>query len=191
MENTLLCAYRAVALGQQIQVDACLEAHPAAMAATLALLQHRHTPSVPARSHRCLAYRLVSIICRTWIGPPAKPRRASGAGLWQLRARGNRSAETGDAGGISRCRQHGPADGRQTHGCRSEEHTSELQSQSNLVCRLLLEKKKTQKVTYAVAVAIASDFDLQHHVVVRGNKRGHGSRGVVNLPRDLLSLNLV
>src|SRR2546430_16953280 len=25
--------------------------------------------------------------------------------------------------------------------CRSEEHTSELQSQSNLVCRLLLEKK--------------------------------------------------
>src|SRR2546427_8620069 len=28
------------------------------------------------------------------------------------------------------------------HGRRSEEHTSELQSQSNLVCRLLLEKKK-------------------------------------------------
>src|SRR2546430_8644506 len=28
---------------------------------------------------------------------------------------------------------------------RSEEHTSELQSQSNLVCRLLLEKKKQQK----------------------------------------------
>src|SRR2546430_7380545 len=27
-------------------------------------------------------------------------------------------------------------------GARSEEHTSELQSQSNLVCRLLLEKKK-------------------------------------------------
>src|SRR5688572_32442531 len=30
---------------------------------------------------------------------------------------------------------------------RSEEHTSELQSQSNLVCRLLLEKKKKQKTT--------------------------------------------
>src|SRR2546430_12732299 len=28
-------------------------------------------------------------------------------------------------------------------GARSEEHTSELQSQSNLVCRLLLEKKTT------------------------------------------------
>src|SRR2546430_5725788 len=30
----------------------------------------------------------------------------------------------------------------QQHFVRSEEHTSELQSQSNLVCRLLLEKKK-------------------------------------------------
>src|SRR2546430_3268519 len=32
-------------------------------------------------------------------------------------------------------------------GERSEEHTSELQSQSNLVCRLLLEKKKTKTMT--------------------------------------------
>src|SRR5688572_32514970 len=31
---------------------------------------------------------------------------------------------------------------------RSEEHTSELQSQSNLVCRLLLEKKKKKKKQY-------------------------------------------
>src|SRR2546430_12365519 len=31
---------------------------------------------------------------------------------------------------------------RPRHRVRSEEHTSELQSQSNLVCRLLLEKKK-------------------------------------------------
>src|SRR5688572_30963527 len=35
---------------------------------------------------------------------------------------------------------------RQPHReLRSEEHTSELQSQSNLVCRLLLEKKKKKK----------------------------------------------
>src|SRR5688572_31806500 len=33
----------------------------------------------------------------------------------------------------------------QRSSVRSEEHTSELQSQSNLVCRLLLEKKKKQK----------------------------------------------
>src|SRR2546430_5811328 len=32
---------------------------------------------------------------------------------------------------------------------RSEEHTSELQSQSNLVCRLLLEKKKKKKTHHA------------------------------------------
>src|SRR2546430_7341766 len=41
-------------------------------------------------------------------------------------------------------RQH--QQGGRSHGgglTRSEEHTSELQSQSNLVCRLLLEKKKT------------------------------------------------
>src|SRR2546427_3535507 len=31
---------------------------------------------------------------------------------------------------------------------RSEEHTSELQSQSNLVCRLLLEKKKKRSAVY-------------------------------------------
>src|SRR2546427_6454151 len=36
---------------------------------------------------------------------------------------------------------------------RSEEHTSELQSQSNLVCRLLLEKKKKKEV----------DMDTRHN----------------------------
>src|SRR2546430_11111700 len=35
-------------------------------------------------------------------------------------------------------------------GGRSEEHTSELQSQSNLVCRLLLEKKKEKTFTQSV-----------------------------------------
>src|SRR5256885_16172903 len=32
--------------------------------------------------------------------------------------------------------------GKRVYRCRSEEHTSELQSPCNLVCRLLLEKKK-------------------------------------------------
>src|SRR5438034_7653522 len=32
--------------------------------------------------------------------------------------------------------------------CRSEEHTSELQSHSDLVCRLLLEKKKNRNQRY-------------------------------------------
>src|SRR2546430_8286767 len=39
------------------------------------------------------------------------------------------------------CRGHGGV-------ARSEEHTSELQSQSNLVCRLLLEKKKTTEILH-------------------------------------------
>src|SRR2546430_3397375 len=52
-----------------------------------------------------------------------------------------------------------PADARQLVGdrlvnLRSEEHTSELQSQSNLVCRLLLEKKK-HSVSSAVPVILA------------------------------------
>src|SRR5688572_32621313 len=44
-----------------------------------------------------------------------------------------------------RCRLRDTRDGHCGHSAaesRSEEHTSELQSQSNLVCRLLLEKKK-------------------------------------------------
>src|SRR6476661_10022980 len=37
---------------------------------------------------------------------------------------------------------------------RSEEHTSELQSHLNLVCRLLLEKKKTKKKTQIITTKI-------------------------------------
>src|SRR2546430_6881852 len=47
------------------------------------------------------------------------------------------------AAGDDRCRRHRARAGR------SEEHTSELQSQSNLVCRLLLEKKKKHTITIA------------------------------------------
>src|SRR5690606_41390300 len=36
-------------------------------------------------------------------------------------------------------------DGQRQLEARSEEHTSELQSRENLVCRLLLEKKKTEQ----------------------------------------------
>src|SRR2546427_7000750 len=56
-----------------------------------------------------------------------------------------------------RGRQHQEHDRppKERHGAdeRSEEHTSELQSQSNLVCRLLLEKKKT-KVANDVSEAV-------------------------------------
>src|SRR2546430_7835683 len=42
-----------------------------------------------------------------------------------------------------------PEQHRDRHGPRSEEHTSELQSQSNLVCRLLLDKKINDPPTNA------------------------------------------
>src|SRR2546430_13129376 len=41
---------------------------------------------------------------------------------------------------------------------RSEEHTSELQSQSNLVCRLLLEKKKS--LNYVLVIWPALPFGI-------------------------------
>src|SRR2546430_9065474 len=41
---------------------------------------------------------------------------------------------------------------------RSEEHTSELQSQSNLVCRLLLEKKTSAGVNHRHLISIAPRY---------------------------------
>src|SRR5256885_4407697 len=45
---------------------------------------------------------------------------------------------------------------------RSEEHTSELQSPCNLVCRLLLEKKKTNR-----SVSTVTRFAVADHVHLR------------------------
>src|SRR2546430_8747965 len=45
----------------------------------------------------------------------------------------------------SACGPPGSGGNRPDQHARSEEHTSELQSQSNLVCRLLLEKKKSNR----------------------------------------------
>src|SRR5206468_10153162 len=68
-------------------------------------------------------------------------RARQGAGPIADRSRGDgalpcRRDRTRDAGG------GGPNGGSRAPGGRSEEHTSELQSRSDLVCRLLLEKKK-------------------------------------------------
>src|SRR2546430_9280308 len=52
-------------------------------------------------------------------------------------------------------------DGRALTSCvRSEEHTSELQSQSNLVCRLLLEKKKHQLYIRTRRYVLAREEDV-------------------------------
>src|SRR5699024_12637062 len=47
------------------------------------------------------------------------------------------------SGTLGRCCANRQEHGRISRGLRSEEHTSELQSRFDLVCRLLLEKKKT------------------------------------------------
>src|SRR5437667_938628 len=50
---------------------------------------------------------------------------------------------------------------------RSEEHTSELQSHHDLVCRLLLEKKKknTEKYYIATEQAITTTIQLISHII--------------------------
>src|SRR2546430_11867628 len=73
----------------------------------------------------------------------------------------------------ARARAGAPAWPSRRRGRRSEEHTSELQSQSNLVCRLLLEKKKktefrTHTVEHSVLRVLAGhralrrDHDTQY-----------------------------
>src|SRR2546430_5946542 len=56
----------------------------------------------------------------------------------------SRASGAGTAGSRASPRTMLRSHGSGTAADRSEEHTSELQSQSNLVCRLLLEKKKKE-----------------------------------------------
>src|SRR5206468_10175295 len=65
------------------------------------------------------------------------PRHRRDAGPRRRPARGARGAGEGRHVREARRRGRDP---------RSEEHTSELQSRSDLVCRLLLEKKKKSKI---------------------------------------------
>src|SRR2546422_4445783 len=58
---------------------------------------------------------------------------------------------------------------RDAHQSRSEEHTSELQSRLHLVCRLLLEKKKSAgcSLTAVTMVTAAYDYSTNHHQLHR------------------------
>src|SRR2546427_7616776 len=89
-----------------------------------------------------------------WRGcAPARPlnqaAEPSAPAAAPARIRVRRESEGSDASGASsapKAPQSAPWAQRLSWvlSIRSEEHTSELQSQSNLVCRLLLEKKKTR-----------------------------------------------
>src|SRR5207244_8616837 len=75
----------------------------------------------------------------------SSPSRAL-AGTFSARAKGCSTPVTSTCG----CMAKGSAREGQLRGgrpMRSEEHTSELQSPEHLVCRLLLQKKKEQKIT--------------------------------------------
>src|SRR5256885_11071438 len=61
------------------------------------------------------------------------------------------AADSGGDRGEGRSARSGP-------GTRSEEHTSELQSPCNLVCRLLLEKKKNNKSSDHLMSVILAPF---------------------------------
>src|SRR2546430_3753380 len=80
---------------------------------------------------------------------------------------------------------------------RSEEHTSELQSQSNLVCRLLLEKKKMNNFdSISICVrrpacyqSVCADADLvRSHATSTSTKSAHQRRALptTHSPRCLV-----
>src|SRR5256885_11014034 len=71
--------------------------------------------------------------------------------------RGDRSRGVDLAGKVRLHRARRHADDVHDFQARSEEHTSELQSPCNLVCRLLLEKKKNTSVTnYTYVITLLS-----------------------------------
>src|SRR2546426_3663113 len=80
-------------------------------------------------------YGAAAVPGNAWSGRGRRPRH-NGLG---------RPAGRDDVDG--RALRHGSAHDRAADHVRSEEHTSELQSPCNLVCRLLLEKKKTAHST--------------------------------------------
>src|SRR5690606_39350402 len=89
----------------------------------------RRSSDLPGRARRALRLRVAA--------PAARPHPACRpGGAARGPPAGGRAAPL--AGGL------GPA------GLRSEEHTSELQSRENIVCRLLLEKKKRPESAYLV-----------------------------------------
>src|SRR5690349_24231948 len=67
-------------------------------------------------------------------------------------------------GAVQRCKFSG-LPGHRYHLAgwdRSEEHTSELQSRRDLVCRLLLEKKKKASIAGSCALSLCRSLALSH-----------------------------
>src|SRR5438132_8521271 len=80
-------------------------------------------------------FRSRGCLFRRTTPPRRAAERADRRGAWALQLVG--AGPVGDSPGVPR------------DVSRSEEHTSELQSHSDLVCRLLLEKKKPQEEAHS------------------------------------------
>src|SRR5690606_39525077 len=76
---------------------------------------------------------------RSHVGPEVAPQHRVGEAVADPAGEPERDRPPGTCGAVPGQDAQHQADAR---GERSEEHTSELQSRENLVCRLLLEKKK-------------------------------------------------
>src|SRR5690606_39988140 len=129
----------------------------------------------------------ISVTCSTWSANCWCPAIVSlpARGRWPAVRRASHRNSTARAGFIS---------------TRSEEHTSELQSRENLVCRLLLEKKKTlidltvQHLAPHVPISVvihAADYELLAHPAGADNVMKHvrftgfvliGHADVVHIP---------
>src|SRR5690606_17153412 len=85
-------------------------------------------------------------------------------------------AETGlHGGGFYGGRRVDARGGKRAAGCRSEEHTSELQSRENLVCRLLLEGCFTRRDLHSFPTRRSSD--LRGSRLRWSSRRGWPRRG--------------
>src|SRR5260370_10122237 len=84
-----------------------------------------------------------------------------------------------------------PSSAAKGDGGRSEEHTSELQSHLNLVCRLLLEKKKKANDTKAAAkVATRDDVYRRRHGQRSDRKRNRLTSSNQTLAKAVSGLNI-
>src|SRR2546430_4600547 len=77
-----------------------------------------------------------------------------------------RWADHGGGHGVRQRVEHGQRPRLLDRMRRSEEHTSELQSQSNLVCRLLLEKKKKKRHKNIPVEIVTATTQTTTHCVV-------------------------
>src|SRR5256886_4243257 len=104
-----------------------------------------------------------------------------------IRCRESSWPRTGEPSAAARRRGRPAPPSRPRRGSRSEEHTSELQSQSNLVCRLLLEKKKKTKSCIPDLSSCSHHFVSQFHDSPVGRVTSYVLQPDTPRPRYLLT----